>query len=364
MAVDKKVMNTVSWDDFRLRLIADYAELNNSFPTPSVKLQMGRLDVSLDGSSLTIDGKSIPLPEGKDWTSMTAGKLISALKEGAEPCVFYEDDHSRTPYIVIRESDHPYSSCLAVVTDVNSNGFGYEPFDSFPPMFYLLDAAHSEAIVKDVLSKGSLIRAEYERQYSDAIDSIYRNVVKMERKDELVMRLSGHFILEDFPINPESAYQTTVFLSDELDSIKLDTFNEIRSFYQDMYENGALQTKEDVDVQMAFVASSLEETFSFENLLIGRLSYQVSNFGLMNGEVHDIDIARVAVWAEKDKRYAPFLDKLDRWVDSQSKYYELDPEAVNSLRVKLGGSPSLDNRRPAISDSVKAVARERFRLKV
>ena len=205
---------------------------------------------------------------------------------------------------------------------------------------------------------------EMESALEDRLEELYDRM-GIPRSDELVMKLSEYLISDDSPLNADQLYNVLQLLPEEnIRKIKEETLHSVKDFYYTLFENGEIDSVYAVESCVAHARKRLDDYLSTENLLFGKLSNQVSNFGVMKGEVQTDDIARVAVWAEKDPAFAPYLGKrLEKWVVSEAKGYGLKAEIVNKKRQLLGGRITTEPFRVPMNDRVKQSAAKRFSLK-
>lgn len=363
MAIKKKQSFEDWWSGTLMRLVASYADLNKTVHHKAIMVPLCPLNISYDDFSLSINGKRQLFHED----AFGGDKLISYMMKHKDvsPCLFFEDNGENTPFMSIRSSDDPRNSVLlSLVTDPSDTRGMFTELSDYPDETLQLSPVFDDAFLEAAKANFAVVNQAYEKEYKAELKAIY-DAVKVRREDEVVFKLSEKIVSGE-SVSPESLYRSLLLFSgEEVNSVRDSVFVEVQDFYRDLYEHGEFSSKEEVEASVAFASKTLEDYFSFENLLFGRLSHQVSNFGIARGEVSGDDIAMVAFMAEKNPSYAPYLGtKLDSWIERESAAYGISVEAVQKKRISLGASKELKPRTPALSAGAKQLAKKRFGLGV
>ena len=348
MAIVNNVSAASQWDDLRRRLIADYASLASSISAPEPYIRLCDLNVESDDFSIRIGGKRHLFHHGGPFGE----KLSAAVHEGKKPGLMFKFFWDRGPDLYIVGGELPYSDTLALIADKG-------------PEEMLLPKVLEDEVLSIAFKNFDKVYPVVNEVFLRELKAIYDSI-GITRSDELIMKLSDHLVSDDVSLDPVQLYNVLQLIpDDELQRVKAETLKSVKEFYGDMFRNGELSSKAEVEAGVAYASQRLDEYFSAENRLFAKLSFRVANIGTFNGEVQTDDIARVAVWAEMDPAYAPFLGKkLERWVASESVAYGLKQEIVNRKREELGGKISKRPVKPKFSDDIKALAAKRFGVKI
>ena len=125
------------------------------------------------------------------------------------------------------------------------------------------------------------------------------------------------------------------------------------NFFKKLYEDGMMDRTE-VKEMIAHNHKDIESRFGIDNYLKGRLDMRYDNLCTLRGEYSVSEIARQAVWAQKNPEYATFLGpKLEDWVKARTQESGFSLKAVNAERVKLGGDVTVKKARPKLTEAQK-----------
>lgn len=344
MAISCNTSSLAQWEDFKMRIVADYAGMSSMVFDEVLEFPLCDLKVEVDDFSIRIGDKRHLFEQGGPGADV----LCSAVSCGEQPVLTFFYDPEYPPQIMIKNQE---GSLLAIANLCSDDAFG-------------LPRILNDEVCSIVMKMRDSIMVELESALEDRLEELY-DKMGISRSDELVMKLSEYLISDDSPLNADQLYNVLQLLPEEnIRKIKEETLHSVKDFYYTLFENGEMDSVYAVESCVAHARKRLDDYLSTENLLFGKLSNQVSNFGVMKGEVQTDDIARVAVWAEKDPAFAPYLGKrLEKWVVSEAKGYGLKAEIVNKKRQLLGGRITTEPFRVPMNERVKQSAAKRFSLK-
>ena len=348
MAIYYNTSASERWDDVRQRLIAEYYDIVSS---PNVfekdlRFHVCDLNVDVDDFSVKIGEKRHLFHHG----GPSAEKLCSAVSEGQQVSLIFDFLGSENgPAFTLRNAQ---GELLAVVEQKGEESL-------------LLPSSLCDEVLSIGLRHLDFISENLSEILSSTIDTFYKNL-GYSRSDELVMKFSDYLVSDESDLDPEVLANVLQLIpDDELGRIKERTLESVRDFYRELYEQGEIGSKAEVESGIAYAKNRLDGYFAKESLFFSRLSLEVSSLGKFKGEVQSDDIARVAVWAEKNPECAPYLGKkLEDWVSSESAAYELKHEIVNRKREQLGAKFPKEPLKPRFTDGVRSLAAKRFQPKL
>lgn len=324
------------WAEQKQRTLEDYYRVARGCPS-ALRAWIGYPEVSAEEMGISVMKKTHSFFDG-----LEGSMLSNALKDGNNIEQYLEFIEG-VPFITLRAQSLGSREDLGLVAVVCADDSSWIESENLK---FLRENVELH-LPKDI--EEALIGRLYDARYSEIMDNLEKkldseiNKVYMtrgvERSFDLVNLVTGSLILDNGPITPRQAYESTLFMSPkEIADAKTEALKSVSDFYFSLVYGGKM-SEDQMERNLSFDTQEIDRVFSHENRLLGRLSFMLDNIGTLKGEIAPSDIARVAVRAEKDSRFAPVVGKqLDKWVKDSAKEYIVNLDKVNSKRLEFGGT--------------------------
>lgn len=246
--------------------------------------------------------------------------------------------------------------------DVIGLDMGTDVLSSALPEGHRLSRSEQVAILKSVREHYPVLVSRLDEGLKRMRDAVMLKY-GFDRRRAIVNAIIGDILLDESSVNSGNFYAFARDMSrEELASTRQDIEKEVDNYVKLCHEEGRL-SREDAEAMLSFNRKAVADRFHDWSIQKGKMNHYLGSLSAIREEIRPEIIAKVAVWAEKDKAMVPYLGaNLESWVEGKCKAFHIDVKTVNDFRQKMGGHVNIVRSRPQLSAKDRRNVRKQFSI--